>query len=246
LQKVNLGIYLIQLVKSDPKKRSPKNMKTQILLAAFILTSTFSFSQKSSSFGIRGGLSSAGMRGDAVNSLNDILDFADGIITTNDRKGFFAGGYFSIPVSKVISVEPALYYSQKGYTMMGKLNIKGAEFVGANARANLNASYVDLPVLVKANIKGLQVFAGPQVSYLINADLKTTAGVLGFNLLNRTMDATEKFNRWDAGVTAGLGYQFTNGVNIMASYDYGLSKVDADRNMDSYNRSFKVGIGMSF
>jgi hypothetical protein len=246
LQKVNLGNYLIQLGQSDPKKRSPKKMKKQILLAALILTSTFSFSQVSPSFGIRGGLSSAGMRGDAVNSFNDILDFADGMITTKDRTGFFAGGYFSIPVSKVISVEPALYYSQKGYTMMGKLNIKGAEFVGANARANLNASYVDLPVVVKANIKGLQVFAGPQVSYLINADLKTTAGVLGLNLLNRTLDATEQFNRWDAGVTAGLGYQFAGGVNVTASYDYGLSKVDADRNMDSYNRSFKVGIGMSF
>ncbi|HEX8334688.1 MAG TPA: porin family protein [Segetibacter sp.] len=221
-------------------------MKRQILLAALILTSTFSFAQVKPDFGIRGGLSSAGMRGEAVNNLQNLLDFADGMITTNDRLGFFAGAYSAISVSKVISIEPALYYTQKGYTMTGDLNIKGAEFIGANAKASLNASYIDLPVLIKANVKGLQLFAGPQVSYLMQADLKTTAGVLGFNLFNRKMNATEQFNRWDAGVTGGIGYQFANGINIMASYDHGLSKVDADKNLESYNRSFKVGLGMSF
>jgi hypothetical protein len=221
-------------------------MKKQLLLATLILTSTFSFAQPKATFGIRGGLSSAGMRGEAVNNLQNLLDFADGMISTNDRMGFFAGAYSAIPLSSVVSVEPALYYSQKGYTMTGDLKIKGAEFIGANAKANLNASYIDLPVLVKANVKGLQLFAGPQVSYLIQADLRTTAGVLGFNLFNRKMDATEQYNRWDAGVTGGLGYQFANGMNIMASYDHGLSKVDADKSLESYNRSFKIGIGMSF
>jgi hypothetical protein len=96
------------------------------------------------------------------------------------------------------------------------------------------------------NIDGFQIFAGPQVSYLAKADLKTTAGVLGFNLLNKTLDATDQFNRWDAGVTAGIGYQLSNGVNISASYDHGLSKVDANQNLESYNRGFKVGLGLKF
>jgi hypothetical protein len=105
---------------------------------------------------------------------------------------------------------------------------------------------VDLPLLLKANVGGLEVFAGPQVSYLAKSDLKTTAGILGFNVLNRTMDATEQFNRWDAGVTGGVGYQFANGLNISAAYDHGLSKVDANERFDSYNRSFKVGLGFRF
>ena len=90
------------------------------------------------------------------------------------------------------------------------------------------------------------MFAGPQVSYLAKADLKTTAGVLGFNFLNNTTDATQQFNRWDAGITAGLGYQLANGVNLMAAYDHGLSKADAGQNMNAYNRAFKVGLGFSF
>jgi hypothetical protein len=43
------------------------------------------------------------------------------------------------------------------------------------------------------------------------------------------MDATAQFNKWDLGLTGGVGYQFTSGLNIMASYDYGLSKLDANK-----------------
>ena len=221
-------------------------MKKQILLLVAMIVSTFSFAQLNPSFGVRAGLSSSNMRGDAVNSLNDMVDFANGLLTTNNRTGFFAGGYVTIPVADVLSIEPALYYSQKGYELRGALNLKGMEFLGANAKAKLNSQYIDLPVLLKGNFSGFQVFAGPQVSYLVNADLRTTAGALGINLLNKTMDVTPQFNRWDVGVTGGIGYQFTNGFNVMAAYDHGLSKVDANQNMASYNRSIKVGLGITF
>ncbi|MBA4140133.1 MAG: PorT family protein [Segetibacter sp.] len=220
-------------------------MKKQILLLIAITISTLTMAQLKPAFGVRGGVSSANMRGDAVNSLGNILDFTNGMITTGNRTGFFAGGYAAIPLGDVMSVEPALYYSQKGYELKGALDVKGMGFLGANAKARLNAQYIDIPVLLKANINGFQVFTGPQVSYLMDAGLRTTAGVFGINLLNTKLDATSQFNRLDAGITGGIGYQFTNGLNVMASYDHGLTKVDANRSLNSYNRSFKVGIGMS-
>ncbi len=221
-------------------------MKKQLLLIAFIAISTLGIAQVKPSFGIRAGLSSAGMQGDAVNSLKNTLDFANGMVTTGYRTGFFAGTYATIPFSNMISLEPALYYSQKGYGLKGSLNTKATEFLSANVKAQLNSQYIDMPVLLKVNFNGFQVFAGPQVSYLVQADLRTRAGILGINLLNRKIDATGQFNRWDAGATGGIGYQFTNGVNIMAAYDYGLSKADANKSLNSYNRSFKVGVGFSF
>lgn len=221
-------------------------MKKHILLSVCIAVSSLAFAQTKPSFGVRAGLSSAGMRGDAVNSLKSTLDFTNGKISTNDHLGFFAGGYANIPVSNILSLEPGLYYSQKGYELKGTFSLKGLNFLGANAKANLNQQYIDIPVLLKANFNGLQVFAGPQVSYLLQSDLKTTAGALGINLLNKHIDASSQFNRWDAGVTGGIGYQFTNGFNVMAAYDYGLSRVDANRTLNSYNRSFKVGVGFIF
>lgn len=221
-------------------------MKKQILLLASVVVSALAMAQSKPGFGVRIGVSSATLSGDAVNSLNNILDFTKGAITTSSHTGFFAGGYATVPLANNLSLEPAVYYTQKGYQLRGELNIKGAEFLGANAKAQLNSQYIDVPVLLKANMGGFQVFAGPQVSYLTKADLHTTAGALGFNLLNSHTDATPQFNRWDAGITGGIGYQFSNGLNITAAYDHGLSKADANKNMDAYNRSFKVDLGFNF
>ncbi len=205
-----------------------------------------SFAQVKPTFGIRGGISAANLQGSAVNNLQNLLGFTNGVITPTGRTGFFGGGYASIPVSDQFSIEPAVYYSQKGYQLRGDLNIKGIGFLGANAKAQLNTSYIDVPVLAKANFNGFQVFAGPQLSYLANANVRTTAGALGFNVIDEKMDATNQLNRWDASLTGGIGYEFTSGFNITGSYDYGMSKVDAGKNVSSYNRVFKVGIGMSF
>jgi hypothetical protein len=122
-------------------------MKNRILLFAALIASAFAVAQEKPSFGVRGGFTSTGMKGEAVNNLQNLLDFTDGMVTTSNRSGFFAGGYASIPVSEIISIEPALYYTQKGYEMRGDLNLKGVEFLGANARARLNSQYIDMPVL---------------------------------------------------------------------------------------------------
>lgn len=220
-------------------------MKNKILLIAFTVFSIASFAQ-APQFGVRAGLASYSIKGEAAENLNNLIDFADGMITTGSRTGFFAGGYADIPLGSNFSVEPGVYYSQKGYALNGDLNLKGLEFLGANASAQLQSQYIDIPVMLKADLGGFQVFAGPQFSYLANADLAVKAGVLGFNLLNKNIDATDEFNRWDAGVTGGVGYKFSNGLNITASYDHGLSKVDKNKNLEGYNRGFKVGIGMSF
>ena len=221
-------------------------MKKKSLLILFITISTVSFAQSKISYGFRAGVSSADMRGDAVQSLNDVLDFAKDYVSTGSRTGFYTGTYVDIPFGNTFSIEPGLNYSQKGYQLKGALNIKGVSILGVNAKAQLQLNYVELPVLLKANFGGLQVFAGPQVSYLVNADLKASAGALGFNVLSYKLPVTSQFNHWDMGLTGGIGYQFGNGINLAASYDYGLSKVDAKKNFNAYNRMMKIGIGFKF
>lgn len=222
-------------------------MKKQLLSLLALAIATTSFAQVAPTFGLRGGLSSASMRGESVDNLKNVLEFADGKIATKNRTGFFVGAYATIPVDKMISVEPGLYYSQKGYELNGGFSVKGAEFINANAKAQLQSDYIDMPLLLKADLGGgLQLFAGPQFSYLMKANLRTTAGVLGINILNNTIDATDQFNRWDMGVTGGIAYKFANGMNISAAYDHGLSKVDANRNIRSYNNAIKIGVGITF
>ena len=102
-------------------------MKNKILLFIAIITSSFSFAQ-TPSFGVKAGVAFSGMHGDVVDNFKNLLDFTDGRITTKDYTGFFAGGFATLPLSENISIEPGVYYSQKGYELNGALNVKGRLF----------------------------------------------------------------------------------------------------------------------
>lgn len=220
-------------------------MKKKILLATGLLFSIASFSQHIT-YGGAAGAGIYSMRGDAVKNMQQLFDFTNGIVSVQPVTGYYAGGYVNIPVGNNLSVEPGLYYAAKGYQVTGNYSVKGIDILSADATAKLTSSYIDIPVLLKASFNGLQVFAGPQVSYLTGASLKTTAGIAGFNLLNSKMDVSKQFNKWDIGFTGGVGYQFTNGIRITAAYDRGLSKVNAAQSLSAYNQGFKIGAGISF
>ncbi len=219
-------------------------MKNKFLLAISFFISTLSFAQVKSSFGVKAGVLSSGLKGDAASSFNNLLSFSNEIVTTKNVTGFFAGGYATIPLSGIVSLEPGAYYSLKGYELKGELNVKGIGFLGANAKAKIQAEYIDFPVLLKVTTGKLQLFAGPQFSYLMSASLNITAGVFGFNLLNKKMDVSNQFNRMDVAVTGGVGYKLSNNINLTAFYDHGLSKIDANKNAKAYNRAIKIGLGI--
>lgn len=222
-----------------------KNRFLHLTLLGLLLFNLTAFSQ-SVGFGIKAGVTHSGLKGDAVSTLNNLTDYTNGIITPKYSTGFFAGGFASIPLTNNFSIEPGLQYSQKGYALQGNLNISNLEFLGMKTKANLDMNYIELPLLAKYTVSGLEIFAGPQISYLTNASLVSKAGLLGINLLNNKMDISDQFNRWDAGISAGVGYGFTNGLSLSAAYDHGLSNIDANKNIHAQNRAYKIGIGYRF
>jgi len=220
-------------------------MKNKILLSFGLLFSIAANAQHIT-YGGAAGAGIYNMRGDAVKNMQQLLDFTNGIVSTKAVTGYYAGGFVNIPAGNNFSIEPALYYTTKGYQLNASYSVKEISILTANATAKLTSSYIDMPVLLKANFNGLQVFAGPQISYLTNASLRTTAGAAGFNLLDSKTDITSQFNQWDIAVTGGVGYQFSNGLRITAAYDHGLSKVNAGQSLSAYNQGFKIGAGFSF
>ncbi|GAB4093735.1 porin family protein [Flaviaesturariibacter terrae] len=234
-------------------------MKQHVLLAAGLFASAVSFAQSSNfassqaaaksgpAVSIRAGVTSASIIGNASESLNSLVDYSSGIFHTQSKMGFYGGASVNIPLGGAVSVEPGLYYDQKGYLLKGSYDFKGiASVLSPSAKAQLNQHYISLPVLIKGNFNGFEVFGGPEVSYLAKSDLHVTAGALGFNAYNDHFNTADQFNKVDVGLMGGVGYQFANGFNIRAAYDRGLTKVDANRNMDAYNQAFKVGVGFRF
>ncbi len=72
-------------------------MKKQFLITLAIFVSTISSAQIASKFGVKAGFISSGIRGESSNNLDNLLSFSNGVITTKNRSGFFAGGYAAIP-----------------------------------------------------------------------------------------------------------------------------------------------------
>ena len=199
------------------------------------------------SFGVRSGVNFSKWDGQDLQIINDLLDKTDGYAYTKGTRGMHIGGYFSIPISETFTFEPGIEYSKKGYSIKGDFQIPVLKYLGINARAQVQSHYIDMPLVIKANVyKGFNVYAGPQVSYLVRSTLNAKVGVLGITLFNRGFGITERFNKVDMGLTGGVGYQFDNGLNIQAGYDYGLSKLDKKDNYDAYNRVVKVSVGYTF
>jgi hypothetical protein len=220
-----------------------KSKFTLVVISLIIMNNT----KAQISYGVEAGMNISNWKGDAMQSLGNIVDLSKGFISTKSRTGIHVGAYASVPLTEQISFEPGLFYSQKGYAMKGDLKIDALKFLGVNATAKVESNYIDIPLLLNAEVaKGLHVYAGPQFSYLTGSNLHINTSVLGISLLNKRLDLTNNFNRMDVAIAGGIGYAFENGFHIKAGYDYGLGKLDKNDNFKAYNRVVKLSLGFSF
>ncbi len=222
-------------------------MKKNILLTFIGSLLMISFTNAQVSYGIRAGANFSKWQGDDLQVIEDLVEKTDGYLVTKGKTGYNVGGYVNIPISEIFSFEPGLQYSKKGYSIKGDLKIDALKFLAINAGAQVQQHYIDIPLYLKANVvKGLNVYAGPQVSYLVRSTLNAKVSLLGISLFNKGIGITERFNKVDLGLSGGIGYQFNNGINILAGYDHGLSKLDKNDNYSAYNRLVKVSVGYTF
>lgn len=196
---------------------------------------------------LKAGIINSSWKGEAQQTLTSLTDKAEGFIDTRNRTGFYAGGAVDIPVADGFSIEPGLIYTQRGYGLRGTLTINAIKIDALNARATAQMHYVDLPVLLKVKpAGGFTVFAGPQVSYLVNNNLRADVNVLGFSLLNTNLDITNQFNRLDVGVTGGIGYESESGIGVSAAFEKGFNRLDKNQSFRVFNQGVKVGLTYKF
>ncbi len=196
---------------------------------------------------IKAGVINSTWKGDAYETFGSLLDKTDGYLSDRSRTGFYAGAAFELPLGESISVEPGLIYSQRGYGLKGNLTINALKIDALNARATSQMHYVDVPVLLKLKpAGGLTIFAGPQLAYLVNNNLRADVNVLGFSILNTNLDITNQFNRFDVGVTGGIGYESESGVGVSAAFERGFNRLDKNQNFKVFNQGIKVGLTYKF
>lgn len=221
-------------------------MKTSIITFVFGFVAMLATSAQAQniSFGLKAGMNIANWRGDAVSSFTDVFE-ESGAITQEYLPGFHVGGFVQLPLGQGLSLEPGLYYSQKGTRLSQRLVTD--DFLKVNAEITDRAHYIELPVLLNmTTASGFQLFGGPQLAYLAKNEVDLNAGLFGISM-GRTFDYDPGLRSFDFGLLAGLGYEFTNGVRLSAAYEHGLTSLDEGRkNVDAFNQAFKVSLGYRF
>ncbi|CAN5372998.1 porin family protein [soil metagenome] len=195
-------------------------------------------------YGIRAGVNNAWWGGNAANYFQELVSFENAFKMRNNS-GIQLGGYMNLPITERFSIEPALMYSKKGQQVYQTLFEKS--IINPKVVFSSNSHYIDLPVIMKYEVhNGLYVFGGPQISYLLGNTLRAEAGILGFDVLNQRIKYDGTFRKVDAGMTAGVGYNFGNGFNISAGYDHGFTSLDRWGSTDISNRVIRTSIGYTF
>lgn len=187
-------------------------------LTAFGQTEADNTRDTSPSFGVKGGVNFANMKGDDI-------DDPDG------RTSFHVGALVEFPMSDMFSLQVEGLYSGKGV----EFALEGSD----GDKSELQLDYIDVPVLAKIYVtKGLSIEAGPQFSFLVNEEFDLNPNSDDGDL---DLDEAESF---DIGLAAGLTFQTDMGLFATGRYTYGFSDVYND--LDIHNTVFQLGIGFKF
>lgn len=94
-------------------------------------------------------------------NLSNVYDSEGEDFVADPKLGFVAGGFVTIPLTKLFAIQPEVLYSQKGFKGEGTL-------LGSSYSYERTTDYLDVPVYFAFRpIEYLSIMAGPQFSYLL-------------------------------------------------------------------------------
>ncbi len=182
-------------------------------LALFMMTSFEIVSAQSSTvvgpeFGIKGGVNMSNLYSDDVDDNNALW-------------GFNAGVFAAFPIADNIFIQPEILYTTKGAELEYNSDI-------LSGTSKFKLGYVEVPLLVRFNLtENFNIHVGGYASYLVNAKVSNdTEGGDGLDF-EEDLDADD-FERFDAGLSAGVGVDF-NPISIGLRYNYGLTPIGKER-----------------
>lgn len=183
-------------------------------------------------FGLKAGLNLANL-------------YVDEVKDENFKAGFNAGVYAKLPVTRGLSIQLELLYSNKG----AKVTYDLPGILGGDGEYRFNLHYVELPVMAVINVvKNFNIHAGPYVSYLAGANVTRLDDDNDINEITELK--ADNFNRIDYGLAGGLGFDFQN-LTIGARYNYGLREIgesgfSGEVTRNSKNSVINVYLGIAF
>jgi hypothetical protein len=124
------------------------------------------------------------------------------------------GMQFGLVIEKdliaVLDLRIEALYTQKG----SKQTSDALTGLGVTYDVNSVYNYFEIPIMAKIKLGPVYVTAGPYFAYALSGDIETT--IAGVTATEAVDFATDGINKFDYGVTAGLGAQF--GIGPLAAF----------------------------
>ena len=137
---------------------------------------------------------------------------------SNDYKPSFHIGLLGhIHMSKNFALQPELVFSAQGTKY--------------DDDKNYDLNYINVPLLFQYMFdNGFRLQAGPQVGFLVSAEADGT-------------DVKDNLKGTDFGIGIGASYiNPASNFGFDVRYNHGLSNINENDNIDSYNRGFQLGV----
>jgi hypothetical protein len=209
-------------------------MKKILLMLCCGLAASSAFAQKTT-FGIKGGVNFA--------SLSSSSSSTEGSYTTGTLTSFSVGVFADFKTESALSIQPAILYTGKGAKESG--NISGTSY---NVKANINYLQVPVNFLYNAPSRAGKFFvgAGPYAAFGLSAKVKASSGGQTESQDVEFGDGDDQYKRIDAGVTALVGFKFTQGALVSLNYDLGFTNISNQADNSTKTRVFGVSVGYAF
>ena len=159
-------------------------------------------------------------------------DAAD--LETMSKTGGTVGGFVGIPISPMFSIQPEVIYTTKSVKVSGTGSMSGYT-------ANIQADFVEIPVLAKINPKmkslSYYVVAGPGFAFTTAAKL-TDQSLNGQTVPDEDLKAADTFHSSDFTFIVGFGLD-KGPLGVEVRYDAGLLNMNKATATDT-NIKFRV------
>ncbi len=171
------------------------------------------------------------------------------IVRSEQRTGLNLGGTFSLRLMRALTLQPEVYYSQKGQEQ------EFASGTGPSGLATLSLDYVEVPVLAKITLPGTRsirphIAAGPAFAWNVRCkyDVETESSNEGGDCADNP--GALEFGKADRGGVAGGGALLSLGVIgvvLEARVVRGLKRLEEEATTgDSKNQVFSFLARLSF
>ncbi|WP_010134020.1 porin family protein [Ochrovirga pacifica] len=160
-----------------------------------------------------------------------------------DRKfGFYLGGFVNFEISDDFKIQPELIFAVQGAKFVNE-NIELIDTNGFSSRvdfeSNINESTIIIPIVAKYFVsESFYLEGGPQFGYIINRKENITKDPFEDISGTPTEPMDFDYDKFDFGLTFGVGYNFSEKISLNTRYFFGL----IERNNTIKSSVFNLGL----